>query len=265
MGGAGLAEAFARTWESSARWARWFHGAAAPWILLAGLLAGAVVAGRRGGPATALLVWHGGCLTLAYPLLGVPLYPWYVVPFFFAGIWGFCLAAGEAARRLAGQRRPLRVTVLVLGAAAFALAASASLARWEPRLRAPPRAAGYVWAGEWLRRHSAPEARVAITEIGTLAFHADRPVEDLVGLVSPRMLPYVVRNDMLGGFRRYPTEYLVAQESRQRLMNIAAHPWVRRRWEPVARRVVEGEEVTIYRLRGQYRERWGIGAGGEAP
>src|ERR1700759_2072607 len=76
------------------------------------------------------------------------------------------------------------------------------------RPRAFPRFTLYEQTGAWIRDHSAPGDEISYVEVGTLAYFSDRPVQDLVGLVTPRNLPFLVRNDLLGAFREHPTTFL---------------------------------------------------------
>jgi hypothetical protein len=64
-----------------------------------------------------------------------------------------------------------------------------------------PAARAYAWGvqnittmqvtlGRWVARHTPPGARLAVNDIGALSYFGDRPVLDLMGLVSPEVLSY---------------------------------------------------------------------------
>ncbi|MDX1631971.1 MAG: hypothetical protein R3234_08930, partial [Thermoanaerobaculia bacterium] len=67
-----------------------------PLVLLA--LAGLPFLLQRGGPALRLLTLYGLGLAIAYPVLRVPPYTWYVVPMFTVGVYSACFAVGAAGR-----------------------------------------------------------------------------------------------------------------------------------------------------------------------
>jgi hypothetical protein len=54
--------------------------------------------------------------------------------------------------------------------------------------------------GRWCKAHTPPGTEIAIPDIGTFAYYADRPVVDLAGLVTPAITPLL---------RRYPYDDLV--------------------------------------------------------
>jgi hypothetical protein len=93
----------------------------------------------------------------------------------------------------------------------LAVAASALRPRWQAWLAAgwlsgallvlPSAAERYGWAvqninamqvhlGHWVAEHVPPGARLAVNDIGAIAWVSRRTVIDLMGLVSPEILPY---------------------------------------------------------------------------
>ena len=61
-----------------------------------------------------------------------------------------------------------------------------------------------VHLGRWLAAHTPPSATLAVNDIGAIAFFSRRPVLDLMGLVTPEILPY--RRDGESGVISYVTE-----------------------------------------------------------
>jgi hypothetical protein len=201
-------------------------------LLLALALPGAVVAFLRGDRAVRLAILHGGAIAVAYTLLGVPFFSWYVVPCVVAMLVGAAHACVFAARLLPGR-------LLRAGAAAALVA----IAFWQPArafsaaLRSPQPAArtvSYRRAGDWIRSHSPPRASIAYVEIGVLGYVSDRPLLDLMGLVTPWARPYVARGDLLGALRRAPTDFVLAH-SRGRMNGIVQSRWFGRRYVEVWR------------------------------
>jgi arabinofuranosyltransferase len=82
--------------------------------------------------------------------------------------------------------------------------------------------------GKWLKSNSAPDATVAVTDVGAIGYYSDRKILDLGALISPQLIGLLrerefdvekVASDL--SFRRYEkTNYLVDRSPiRERLMN----------------------------------------------
>jgi hypothetical protein len=70
----------------------------------------------------------------------------------------------------------------------------ASAQATEDRLRRP--------LGLWLRDHVAPDERVLLEPIGYAGYYSGRRILDMVGLVSPEVLPYYRTGSALKGIVR---------------------------------------------------------------
>ncbi len=212
-------------------------GALVPWTLLAGLL-GALLFLRRGTLAERVVVLDGLALALIYPFLRVPFFGWYAIPPLVAVLWGLAQLLGalvRAARHPGGARRSAAAAL----AAALALLVLAWLGGFVLYLRdARPdwRTVVYLEAGRWLRDHSPRDADLAFHEVGMLAFASQRRVEDLLGLVTPRSLPYAREGDIVGAFLSRPTEYFVAHPFADggAIRAIATRDWFRDGYREVA-------------------------------
>ncbi len=176
-------------------------------------------------------------MAAAYTVLGVPLFSWYLLPVAVALVYGFAFAVGEAARRAGrwvASRRPGRG--LVPGAAALAVALllalpavlplAASSLSWARGFEGFGRLRAYREAGEWLRTHTAADASVAYIEIGVIGYTSRRPVVDLLGLVTPGVLPWVARHDLPGAFLAHPTDLVVVRRP-GRMEAFLRRPWFR--------------------------------------
>lgn len=256
-----MAEARAEPWAGPVRfWARAAHVMprhfGRGWLLLAGLgLAGQWPLFARGGPAVRTLVLYGAGVAVAYPLLGVPFFSWYAIPVvvvLLLGVGGFGVGVGRGVAAALGSGSPgppavhapdlpssLRraagvsaaMLVLALPVASFA---STALERFRDFRVGWSRFDTYEEAGKWIRANSLPEDRIAYGEIGNLAYWSQRPVDDLLGLVSPRMLPYVAAGDGVGAFLLHPPDFFLDHPASPH-PGIANLPWFRRGYEPVAR------------------------------
>jgi len=90
-----------------------------------------------------------------------------------------------------------------IAAAAFLVAAVAAL---------PSAATRYGWAvqnieamqvhlGHWVVRHTPPTARIAVNDVGAIAYMSRREVVDVMGLVTPAIIPFRREGEM--GVLRY--------------------------------------------------------------
>ena len=218
------------------------HSGSGWWLLLGAGAVGSVPVWHRAGLPGRLLVLFAAAVAVAYSILEVGLFSWYLLPVEAALVYGFAYAAGGAGRWLAG-RLPARAAVARRAAAlaaalAICLPALLPLAResrrWAERFAGFGRLNAYRDAGEWIRASTPEESSVAYLEIGVLGYHSRRPLLDLLGLVSPESLPYVASRDLLGALRARPTE-LVVSRPRSRMGPVVSSPWFQARYEEAAR------------------------------
>ncbi len=231
------------------------------WLFATALgLAGQWPLFSRGGRATRTLVLYATGIAVAYPILGVPFFNWYAVPPFALLIYGLVAFAGGVGRGVGAAVRqawpgwgrrlePVLAAVLAVGVLAAPLASQAAAdVRFFRGSLLGGRYDTYRRAGLWIREHSLPEDRIAYGEIGNLAYWSRRPVDDLMGLVTPRSLPYLAAGDGIGGFLADPPEFFVHHpDGPQR--GIVATPWFKSAYYPVAwiPNPMGDEGATIYR------------------
>ena len=232
-------------------------GAGAVWLLALGLL-GQIPLALTFGRAGRLLVLIALALDLGYPLLGLPFFAWYIVPFALATCYGLAavlvglgrllevgLGALLSARHGAAARGLAACGALAIGAAVLSPLAAAEW-RWFTVFNWFPQLAVYRQGAVWLATHSAPGDAVAYNEIGVLAFYSQRPVVDVLGLVTPDSIPYVERGDLVGAFLAHPTPF-VWVHSRRGLGLLPELPWFRRAYRPVVRFDQDSRQwLTIY-------------------
>jgi len=173
-----------RPWAFLREWASWL---ALTHVLLPLLLLPALVlAWRHGGRALGVV----GLALLAHPL-GMALLAPYRGPGFQEGRYSVHLL-------------PLALVVVAVGLGAvlqrwrhLALLAWLALALWA----LVPAAERYAWGvqnieamqvrlGHWVAANTAPRARLALNDIGAIAYLSRREIVDLMGLVTPEILPY---------------------------------------------------------------------------
>lgn len=165
---------------------------------------------------------------------------------------GVPFLAGAAGRLAASALRrapaPARAAAAVAVAAAVLLPLLASLApagsRWLRTYRWPKNLRAYHQAGLWIRANSGPRDDIAYFEIGVPAYYSERTVVDLLGLVTPEAVPYVIRGDLAGAFLHRPTRFVL---SFQGGMPFDRARWFRRAYEEAHRIEVEGSELLVFR------------------
>ncbi len=251
-GGAGFADRgfWAVGWSSWLQLSGTWGGV----ILIYGVLGGREVF-RRWGLCGRLMVGYGAVNILIYPLLGVPFSIWYVFPFAAAILFGFA-ASGVLAWRKAREGWLARRRVQWVVSGLFAMAAAAALVgslawnlSWLRGFAELPRQRAYREAALWLRQNTAAEESIAFGEIGVLGYYGDRSVEDLMGLVTPRSLPYIAKKDLLGAFLADPTPLVLFHTERRSTRPIVRQPWFHRAYREVARfpQSDGGGDVVVFR------------------
>ncbi|HMH49009.1 MAG TPA: hypothetical protein VK548_02170 [Candidatus Acidoferrum sp.] len=179
-------------------WVRWLW--TTDGLLPLALLVALVLVWRRAGRALAL-----PALVLVMHPLAMALFAPYRDPAFQEGRYSihllplaFIVLAVALGERVTHSRIALLVVYLVLAAVAL-----------------PPAAARYGWAvqninamqvhlGRWVDEHLPKRETIAVNDIGAIAYLSRREVIDLVGLVSPDVLPY--RRGGEAGIVRYLME-----------------------------------------------------------
>ncbi|MFW5771933.1 MAG: hypothetical protein ACOCZH_01325 [Phototrophicaceae bacterium] len=116
-----------------------------------------------------------------------PAIPWHAL-LAAAGVW---IAAAFISRRI-NRARP---GVTYAATAAVLAAVLAGMVFWNGRLQGHNVARDiyqlrtmHVAAGHWVRDHTEPGDIIALNDVGAIAHISDRPVLDLIGLVSPEVI-----------------------------------------------------------------------------
>jgi hypothetical protein len=249
-------------WQPAVHWFVVLAGWGGPAFLLLGLLGQAPLFRGAGRPGR-LLVLHALALAVFYTVARVPFFIWYTIPTAIAAVYGAAFLTGEAARRAlaagTGQAmaaRRARRAVMSLAAAlgvALALGAIAADIRWWRTARPDWRLFAYRRAGEWIRAHTPSGSDIAFDEVGILGYYSDRPILDLVGLVSPGSRPYAAVGDTLGAFLAKPADLLVLHtyDRRGGTRPILNRPWFGAAYEQIAtiKDPDSPADIRIYRRR----------------
>jgi hypothetical protein len=190
-------------WKSLAGWFERDYGGGAIALLLVAIAG--LVQGLRSCPSSfRRLVIVAAAAIAFYPVAGVTFAPWYFV----LPLTTICFLAAIPLARAIHERRaaPAAIATLAL------VVAHGSSASWivengaappDPRMRPNRRVA------EWIRAGSGPEDSLAAVEIGFLAYFADRPVLDLVGLGSPGALDALLSGRIADYFFEHRPTFLV--------------------------------------------------------
>jgi hypothetical protein len=186
---------------------------------------------------------------LAYRLAGVPFAPWYHLHLVLA-ILALAAGAGLGLGTLAARRHLLPAALALLLLFPVLVPGAAYLAATWGR---PPdgRQALHAAVARYLRETSPAGSAVAAVEIGALAYFADRPVLDLVGMVDPAVVT-ARREGRLAELvaAREPHYLLVPPHFRQGLLGpLLAQPEIAGSYRPAAHFTVPGYSggtVTLY-------------------
>jgi len=240
-------QAFLPAWRLHLGWM-------APAALIGGF-AGLVPLWRHGGMASRLLVLNAAALALAYPLLGVPFYAWYAIPEVVALIYGLAFLIAEVTNRAArlrilrerGPRESRWAEAALAGGVLLLVAAHAIPLVVDYEV--DPHLATYRQTGRWLREQTGPRATVAYYEVGVIGWYSERPILDLLGLITPGMVEPVRRGDLGSVLRARPVEFVIDHTAR-RVGDLPSQSWFLETYFPAARfSDPGGGEAVVYQRR----------------
>jgi hypothetical protein len=188
----------ARPWLFFREWVGWL--ATTHWLLPAALAVALVTIGWRRGralgvPALVLLV-HPLAMALLAPYRGPEFqegrYSMHLLP--------LALVVLAVALPRAWPRLTAALVAVYLALAVPALVPAATRYGWAVQNIN----AMQVHLGRWLDRELPRDARVAVNDIGAIAYFSRREIVDLMGLVTPEIIPY--RREGEAGVARYLAE-----------------------------------------------------------
>ena len=187
-----------RPWAFAVEWARWLE--TTHWLLPSALVPAVLAVwwryGRALGVPALTLVAHPLGMALIAPYRGPGFqegrYSMHLLPLVFV-----VLAAAMPPSRLRAARI---ATVVYLALAVPVLISAGTRYSWAVQNIN----AMQVDIGRWIDRELPRTARVAVNDIGAIAFVSRREIIDLMGLVTPAIIPY--RRDGDAGVMRYLAE-----------------------------------------------------------
>lgn len=191
----------------SGYWGRWprafmhvpimtiFHNSiyVLPLAVILGILG---VRSHRKTPMNRILLPFVGGLLAFYLFLNIPNYHWYDAPFIF-----FVLIYA-----VAGVPRTRLAHILL----AAVIAQSAVTAAWY--LRQGGVHTDYVAADKWLSSHSAPGAKIATVETGTIGWYTDRNVDDILGLTNPKNALLLQHHDLYTWLEQDKPDFVIMHD-----------------------------------------------------
>ena len=207
-----------RPWQFETEWARWLWrvDALLPILLLPGLWWLGRHAGRAALVPASVLLLHPLAMAMLAPYRGPSFqegrYCIHLLPLALviavlplALLFSTVSPEGGAERGREWVRGPERLRGYLgwIAAGTLLVAAVAAL---------PSAASRYGWAvqnieamqvhlGHWVARHTPPTARIGLNDVGAIAYISRREVVDVMGLVTPAILPF--RRDGEMGVLRY--------------------------------------------------------------
>ncbi len=143
-----------------------------------------------------------------YVGLNIPNYHWYYAPFFYfiiifacRGIWQFGAYALSKGPR---TTQAMLLALILIGA----LVSVQKIVSFEERGAAQ----SYVDMGVWLRDNTPTTASVAMVEIGTVGWYSQRPIVDILGLVSPYNSAYIGERHFMHWLLHYQPDFILRHE-----------------------------------------------------
>jgi hypothetical protein len=221
-----------------------FLGGGVQIILFTLFLVGLAAAWRACRPLRAPIVW----MALYYLIMlfsRVPCFGWYFVPPL--PLYYICVALGVSSLgvllmsytppKIKNQKSKIKnMAVLLLALPLLWHLRSvtrdiAEAQKLEDTVRRP--------LGEWLAKNTAPTDRIMLEPIGYIGYFSGRPVLDIIGLVSPEVIPFYrkeVGNPLAEIVRRFHPEVLVLRPAEQDQLLTASqggHPLLDGEYLPV--------------------------------
>ena len=148
---------------------------------------------KRLEKANELLLPFLSILGAFYILFNIPSYFWYYAPFlFFSYLY--------AVHLIPRTRHAWTISLLM---AVTLVTASFTTAR-----RSGKEDTNYALLARWLSHNTAPDARIATAETGTIGWYCDRNLIDIVGLTTPQNATYTAHRDFSSWLAEDP-DYIV--------------------------------------------------------
>ena len=175
--------------------------------------------------------------TLAYLLLGVSAYWWYQLPILFV----LQIFAGLGLIKVIEGIAKFVKTPILKGLLSYSIIGIFLFLLSLPTLKAAiyskgdPRGDSYLKLCDWVKGNTRPHESIAFIEIGYLGYFTNNTIIDLAGLMNPKIMPYIKKNDFSSGFwRSRPDYYIHLKDFDWVLGRIRINPRFNREYEPLA-------------------------------
>ncbi len=163
----------------------------------------------------AIIGW-GGAYVLAYLVINVPFYFWYITPaltslILFAGLTGWAMPAAVMRSTKIPHllRYGLATASLALYLAFIITGAKNVITSASSLQRIPSKLIAYREAGLWLAENTPPGATAAFIEVGVLGYFSDRPIIDILGLTYPNVLKYIKSGELFKILEDFKPDYYI--------------------------------------------------------
>ena len=145
----------------------------------------------------AIIGW-GSAYVIAYLIINVPFYFWYITPALTSLILFASLTSWDISVATIKQDEPKKYISYAFASVSillyiFLVFTSTKNVISSIRLlqRVPPKLGAYKEAGIWLSENSPPGSTVSFIEVGVIGYFSDRPVLDILGLTYPEAIKYI--------------------------------------------------------------------------
>jgi arabinofuranosyltransferase len=140
-----------------------------------------------------------------YVGFNLPNYQWYYAPFFYLMLIFSCRGIWVLSTYLRSRGIPVyRIAAFILLCAVTIFTLTKVIS-----FREGGRNEAYASIGGWIKDNTPAKATIAMVEIGTVGWYADRRVIDILGLVNKYNAGYIAKGDLYGWLYRYQPDYIL--------------------------------------------------------
>ena len=143
-----------------------------------------------------------------YVFLKLPNYPWYYAPFFYLMLIFACLGVSRLSKRLLSREKFNFRVLIFLGLCSATVFTLTNVVSFKERGRIE----AYARIGSWIEKNTAPNASIAMVEIGTVGWYANRNIIDILGLVSKHNADYISNGNQFAWLSQYQPDYILSHD-----------------------------------------------------
>ena len=172
------------------------------------------------GPTAVILLFL--CLyTAFYVLLNIANHPWYYAPYYFFGFLYIGAGMAQLYQKLpslilkafgADRSRTAQVVSGLMMVVLMLFLSWQNFQGTRKVARGSQSHSAYRKLGLWLKENTDPKTTVAAVEIGTLGWYSERPIIDVLGLVSPPNAKYIAKRDVHSWLIHYHPDVMVSHD-----------------------------------------------------